>query len=371
MTQLLSILLVLLPVLLPLVAAALLASAETAFGAASRTRLKEMAERRHRGADLALRLAAQSEQRAGPLLVAGTLMRVLAGAACAAELVRAGVGWPVLLAGFAVTALLLVLADLLPRTFAATHPERTAARLAPMTALLIVALSPLLRALRRFARALLGLAGVAADPEARILAAREEIADTIAHGHSAGAMAKEARDRLLGALDLTSRTVDEIMRHRSGIEMIDARLSAAEIIDRALASPYTRLPLFEADEENITGILHSKDLLREVHRLRLEGLDLAGMDVAKLAMKPYFIPDTTTLDEQMRAFLARRTHFALVVDEYGSLRGLITLEDILEEIVGEITDEMDVVARDGGLKRAPDGDFLIDGAMTIDRKSVV
>ncbi len=205
--------------------------------------------------------------------------------------------------------------------------------------------------------------------EGQLLARREEIAGAIALGHSAGAVEKEDRDRLLGALDLSHRTVDEIMRHRRHIEMIDADLPPGEIITRVLASSHTRLPIFRDSDDNILGVVHAKDLLREVDRL-IRGEDgsvagIASLQIEKVAMKPYFVPDTTTLDEQMRAFLARRTHFALVVDEYGGLQGLITLEDILEEIVGEITDEFDVVHKDAGLTLAEDGFYLIDGAMTI------
>ena len=203
--------------------------------------------------------------------------------------------------------------------------------------------------------------------ESAMEALRDDIAGAIAIGHSGGAMEKDARDRLLGALDLGHRTVDEIMRHRRQIEMIDADLSPGEIISRVLASPYTRLPIFRDSDDTILGVVHAKDLLREVDRL-VRGLDVAGieaLDIVKVAMKPYFIPETTPLDEQMREFLARRTHFALVVDEYGALQGLITLEDILEEIVGDITDEFDVVKKDAGLTGLEDGAWLIDGAMTI------
>ncbi len=201
-------------------------------------------------------------------------------------------------------------------------------------------------------------------------ALREDLAGAITTGHFEGAMEKEDRDRLLGALDLSSRTVDEIMRHRAQIEMIDADLAPQEIISRVLASPHTRLPVYRDAEENILGVIHAKDLFREADRiLRLDpiaGLGaLDGLDILKVAMKPYFIPDTTPLDEQMREFLKRRTHFALVVDEYGSLEGLITLEDILEEIVGEITDEFDVVSRHTRIKSEEDGAFQVPGQMTI------
>ena len=206
-----------------------------------------------------------------------------------------------------------------------------------------------------------------ASHESAMEALRDDIAGAIAIGHSGGAMEKDARDRLLGALDLSHRTVDEIMRHRRQIEMIDADLPPGEIISRVLASPYTRLPIFRDSDDTILGVVHAKDLLREVDRLVRgeEAQGIAALDIVKVAMKPYFIPETTTLDEQMRAFLARRTHFALVVDEYGALQGLITLEDILEEIVGDITDEFDVVRKDEGLTPLEDGSWLIDGAMTI------
>lgn len=220
--------------------------------------------------------------------------------------------------------------------------------------------------LRRFLDWLLRLVRPGTHERAKE-ALRDDIAGAIAIGHSGGAMEKDARDRLLGALDLSHRTVDEIMRHRRQIEMIDADLAPGEIISRVLASPYTRLPIFRDSDDTILGVVHAKDLLREVHRLVRgeEAQGIEALDIEKVAMKPYFIPETTTLDEQMRAFLARRTHFALVVDEYGALQGLITLEDILEEIVGDITDEFDVVRKDSGLMRLDEGDWLIDGAMTI------
>lgn len=235
-----------------------------------------------------------------------------------------------------------------------------------VAAVVIAALIPQLRA--QVPRVLHRL-GLRRDADGKILALREEIMGAIAMGHSGGAVEKEDRDRLLGALDLAHRTVDEIMRPRRQIEMVDGDQSPDNIITQVLASAHTRLPVYRGAPDNILGVIHAKDLLREVDRLvRGEDRNIASirdLDIVKIAMKPYFIPDTTSLDEQMREFLKRRTHFALVVDEYGALQGLITLEDILEEIVGEITDEFDVVARDSGLTREEGGDYLVDGAMTI------
>lgn len=217
-------------------------------------------------------------------------------------------------------------------------------------------MSPVTRLLQRFRPA---------PPADREQDARDGLERAIAASHSDGNMAKEHRDRLLGALDLADRTVDEIMRHRSKIEMVDADTPPEVLIGRVLALPYSRLPVYRGNEENILGVIHVKDLWREVDRLTRSGEGESALDVVKIASKPYFIPETSSLDEQMRAFLHRHSHLALVVDEYGALQGLITLEDILEEIVGEITDEFDVVARDAGLTRDASGAWLIDGAMTI------
>jgi Mg2+/Co2+ transporter CorB len=230
-------------------------------------------------------------------------------------------------------------------------------------------LTAILTSLVTFCRRFLRSLAPTLNLEGRMLARRDNIAGAIALGHSEGAVEKDARDRLLGALDLSHRTVDEIMRHRRQIESIDADQTPDEIITQVLASPHTRLPVYRGSDDDILGVVHAKDLLREVDRLvRGEAGTVDGirnLDIVKVAMKPYFIPDTTPLDEQMREFLKRRTHFALVVDEYGTLQGLITLEDILEEIVGDITDEFDVVRKDSALSRAEDGAYLIDGAMTI------
>ena len=197
---------------------------------------------------------------------------------------------------------------------------------------------------------------------------REEITGALQMGQAEGVVEKEDRDRILGALDLADRTVEEIMLHRTEIEMIDAALPVSEILALCLDSNHTRLPLFRDEPENIVGVLHAKDLLRAMHKMladgRIEPHEMAEFDILTVAMQPYFIPETTMLDDQMRQFLARRTHFALVVDEYGTLQGLITLEDILEEIVGEISDEFDM-DEENDLQAETDGSYIIDGTMTI------
>jgi Mg2+/Co2+ transporter CorB len=352
-----------------LVMSAFFSGSETALTAASRGKLKAQADKGSSGAKAAMSVTEDRERMIGALLLGNNIVNILSAALATALLTRLFGDSGVALATFAMTALVLIFGEVMPKTLAITYPEPVATRVAPIIRVLILLFTPIVSLVRAVVRGLLWLCGVRANPGGEMLALREEIAGAIALGHSGGAVEKEDRDRLLGALDLSHRTVDEIMRHRRQVEMIDADLPPGEIITRVLASPHTRLPIFRESDDNILGVVHAKDLLREVDRL-VRGEDgsvqgIEALDIVKVAMKPYFIPDTTTLDEQMREFLARRTHFALVVDEYGALQGLITLEDILEEIVGDITDEFDVVHKDAGLTQTEDGAYLIDGAMTI------
>jgi Mg2+/Co2+ transporter CorB len=348
-----------------LVMSALFSGSQTALTASSRGKLKHLADKGSSGASAALKVTDDSERMIGAILLGNTIVTILSVSLATALLTKAFGSSGVAVATTLMTVLILVFAEVMPKTLAITHPEAVAQRVAPPIRVLVELVSPFVTLVRAVVRLLLRLVGVRADPDSKILALREEIVGAISLGHSEGAMEKESRDRLLGALDLGERTVEEIMKHRRQIELMDADLPPDMLISEVLASAHSRLPLYRGNEENILGVLHAKDLLREVDRLRRAGEGLEKLDIVKVAMKPYFIPETTTLDEQMREFLKRRTHFAIVVDEYGAIQGLITLEDILEEIVGEITDEFDVVARDSGLTCDETGAWLVDGAMTI------
>ncbi|MCA3435962.1 MAG: HlyC/CorC family transporter [Rhodobacter sp.] len=355
-------------ILLLLVMSALFSGSETALTAASRGKLRAQADKGSTGAAAALKVTEDNERMIGALLLGNNIVNITSASLATALLTRMFGDSGVALATFVMTFLVLIFGEVLPKTYAITNAEVAASRVAPLIRVVILVFSPVVSVVRALVRVLLRLFGVRADPDGHILSLREEIVGAIALGHSGGAVEKEDRDRLLGALDLNDRTVDEVMRHRSQIEMIDADRSPDEILTQILASSHTRLPVYRDSDENILGVIHAKDLLREVDRL-VRGPQgnagaLADLDILKIAMKPYFVPDTTPLDEQMRQFLKRHTHFALVVDEYGALRGLITLEDILEEIVGEIADEFDL-AQDTVLKRAENGDYLVEGSMTI------
>ncbi len=351
-----------------LVLSAFFSGSETALTAASRGKLRARADRGDKGAERALAVTRDSERLIGSVLLGNNLVNILAASLATSMFTRLFGDSGVALATLVMTLLVLIFAEVLPKTYAISNPETAAARVAGPIAVVVRVFAPAVGFVRMITRAILRLFGMRIDPESSVLAVHEEITGALTLGHSEGTVEKEHRDRLLGALDLGERTVEEIMLHRSQIEMIDADLPAQEVLERCLESPYTRLPLYRDAPENIVGIIHAKDLSRAMYKVQAEhsgaGNPFDGFDVMKVATKPYFIPETTSLDDQMREFLRRRTHFALVVDEYGTLQGLITLEDILEEIVGEIVDEHDL-EEEAELERAPDGSLIVDGAMTI------
>lgn len=351
-----------------LMMSAFFSGSETALTAASRSKLRSRADKGDAGAECALEVTEDSERLIGAILLGNNVVNILSASLATALLTKMFGDSGVAFATLGMTVLVLVFSEVLPKTYAITLPETVASRVARPIRLFTKILAPIVSVVRMIVRGLLWAFGVRTDANQHMFSIQDEIAGALAIGTSEGTVHKEDRDRLLGALDLGNRTVEEIMRHRSQIEMIDIEDEPDAILSAVLASPHTRLPIYKDERENVLGVIHAKDLLRAVEKALRNGdgtlQDVRAMDVLKVAMKPYFIPETTPLDEQMREFLKRRTHFALVVDEYGDLKGLLTLEDILEEIVGEITDEFDPKS-ERQLRPTETGDYLVEGAMTI------
>ena len=178
--------------------------------------------------------------------------------------------------------------------------------------------------------------------------------------HREGSVEKLDRDMMGGLLDLRDLTVSDVMVHRTEMMTVNADDPPEEIVNAVLKAEFTRIPLWRGTPENIVGILHAKDLLRA---LKNADGDLSQIDIMAIALPPWFVPDIRPLSEQLKAFRRRKTHFALVVDEYGEVEGLVTLEDILEEIVGDISDEHDIPVP--GVRPQPDGSVNVDGAVPI------
>ena len=354
-------------ILILLIMSGFFSGSETALTAASRSKLQAKANKGSAGAARALKVTNDNEKLIGSVLLGNNLVNILATALITALFTQMMGENGIFLATLLMTFLVLVFAEVLPKTYAITNPESAAIRVSRSISIFVFIFAPIVSFVRLLVRGVLWIFGVATDPDTNVLAVRDEIAGALTLGHQEGVVEKEDRDRILGALDLSDRAVEEIMLHRSGIEMIDVSLPPDEILSQCLESAHTRLPLYRENPENIVGVIHAKDLARAMVKLTRDRKNrdkaLAQFKVLDVAMKPYFVPETTPLDDQMRQFLKRHTHFALVVDEYGALQGLITLEDILEEIVGEITDEFD--KNDLEVTKAQDGHMIVDGAMTI------
>jgi Mg2+/Co2+ transporter CorB len=355
-------------ILVLLLMSAFFSGSETALTASSRAKLRSQADKGSKGAERALALTDDNERLIGSVLLGNNLVNILATSLATALLTRLFGDSGVALATLVMTLLVLIFAEVLPKTYAIANPEPAAARVSAPIKVIVVLLAPIVSVVRALVGGMLHLFGVRIDPDGAVLSYREEIVGALALGHSEGAVDKEDRDRLLGALDLAHRTVEEIMLHRSQIETVNIEAPVAEILAQCVSSTHTRLPAWRGEPENIVGVIHSRDLMREVHRAiveaggRIEAIE--GIDMMGVARPPYFVPETTTLDEQMKNFTRLKRHFALVIDEYGSLLGLITLEDILEEIVGEIEDEHDEETQ-SPVTRVDETTIEIDGSMTI------
>ncbi|WP_378952480.1 HlyC/CorC family transporter [Mesorhizobium sp. ANAO-SY3R2] len=215
----------------------------------------------------------------------------------------------------------------------------------------------LLLAFRDRLLAVLGYELIALTPQR---SAHDELRGAVDELHRDGQVVKQDRDQVGGLLDLHELEVSDVMVHRTNMRLFNADIAPEALVRELLQSPYTRMPLWRGSIDNIVGVIHAKDLLRALNDV--EG-DYSKIDVVKVASKPWFVPDTTTLQDQLNAFLRRKAHFAIVVDEYGEVEGLVTLEDIIEEIVGEIADEHDVDIQ--GVKQEADGSVVVDGSVPI------
>ena len=349
-----------------LIVSAFFSGSETALTGASKAKLTALKAKGSKMATRALALKENGESLLGALLLGNNLVNILATSLATSLMTALFQDNGVIVATFTMTFLILVFAEIMPKTYAITNPESVSIKVAGLVRFFVFVFTPFIKAVRFFVRFIFHIFGVRSDDNIEEMAT-EEIAGAISLHHSEGAVKKEARDILLGALDLGNREVEEIMLHRSQIEMISTDSSPSEIFEKCLNSPYTRLPIYKNTPENVIGVLHAKDVLRSFKRFGFgqstSKFNVNDIKILDVAMKPYFVPETTTLDQQMKQFLKRKSHFALVVDEYGALRGLITLEDILEEIVGQISDEHDVIEQQ--VKELNDSSIIVEGNMTI------
>jgi Mg2+/Co2+ transporter CorB len=343
-----------------LLVSAFFSASETALTGSSRASMLRLKTQGSRQAGIVTRLLENRERMIGALLVGNNLANIAA-SALATVVFTAWFGEVgVLYATGVMSALVIIFAEVLPKTVAINAPDRVSLLVArPMQWVLLV-LSPLLTVIDVVVRLLMKLLHIPIGAHQNLLSPTERLRGAVDLMHREGGVEKQDRDMLGGLLDLKDLDVSDVMVHRTEMVMINADLPAEELVREVLATEYTRIPLWRDKPENIIGVLHAKDLLRAI---RVTEGDISKVDVSAIALPPWFVPEMRPLSEQLKAFRRRKTHFALVVDEYGEVEGLVTLEDILEEIVGDISDEHDVVV--AGVRVQPDGSVIVDGTVPI------
>jgi len=347
-------------VLVCLVISFLFSGSETALTASSRAAMLRLARDGNREAAIVNRLLAAREQLIGALLIGNNVANI-AGSALATGLFLAWFGdVGVAYATVVMTVLVLVFCEVLPKTAAFDDPDRFALVVARPMAVVVRLLGPVLTLVEWFVRRLLALLGIVVGEAEPILSGHEELRGAVDLLHQEGSVGKRDRDMFGGLLDLSDLTVGDVMVHRTEMITFNVDDPPEKIVEEILDAPVTRVPLWRDSPENIIGVVHARDVLRA---MRENGGDASKIDLAAIAMPAWFVPNIRPLSEQLAAFRRRKSPFALVVDEYGEVMGLVTLEDILEEIVGDIADEHEVDLP--GVRPQPDGSVTVDGDVPI------
>lgn len=345
-----------------LMLSAFFSGSETALTATSRARMHKLEIDGDKRAARVNSLIKDREKLIGAILIGNNIVNTLAATLASTLFLKlfGATGAAIAVATATMTVLLIIFGEVAPKTAAIARPDAFAMFVAPIMRWFVAILSPVTALLRFVIRSGLSFAGLNISRTEGVFSATDELRGAVELHHEEGGLEKGARDIFRGALDLDEIRIDEIMVHRKEIDMLDIDEKPSALIARALKSGHTRLPLYRDSTDNIVGILHAKDILSalwEAHG------DASRISIAELARPPYFAPESTSLAEQLDNFKRRREHFALVVDEYGSIMGLVTLEDIIEEIVGEIEDEHDSPVE--GVKPQSDGSINVDGNVTI------
>jgi Mg2+/Co2+ transporter CorB len=347
-------------ILFLLVLSGFFSGSETGLTAVSRARLTELERRGSARASMVLALTATRERLIGALLLGNNVVNISASALATVALVRIFGDSGAFLATIAMTVLVLIFGEVLPKTYAIAYPDRVALAGAPIIRVLVAVFGPIVMTVEYIVKMVLRLFGVDIDNAQRVLSAHDELRGAIHLHHKEGAVVKNDRDMLGGILAMQDLEVADVMVHRTRMTMIDGGEDPKDIVAMVLKSGHTRIPVWKETPDNIIGVLHAKNLFAALQK---HNGDASKLDIEDILSTPWFVPDTRAIPDQLNAFLRKKNHFAIVVDEYGEVQGLVTLEDIIEEIVGDIKDEHDAVAM--GVRPKPDGSYLVEGGVPI------
>ena len=350
----------LLVVFVCLLLSAFFSGSETALTAHSRVSLAHLEKQGNPEAAIVNRLLGARERLIGALLLGNNAVNIAASSLATGVLLAWFGDVGVIYATVVMTILVVVFAEVLPKTAAINAPERIALRVARPMRMFVRILGPVLMGIEALVRWILKLFDIRVGENQPILTAHERLRGAVDLLHREGGVEKLDRDMVGGVLDLRELEVSDVMLHRTKMLTLNAGDPPEKIVDAALSAPVTRFPVWRDSPDNIIGVLHSKDLLRA---MQASAGDASKIDIGAIITPPSFVPDTTPLYEQLKAFRRCKSPLALVVDEYGDLMGLVTLEDILEEIVGDITDEHDIDV--AGVRPQPDGSVNVEGGVPI------
>lgn len=345
-----------------LVASGFFAGAETALTGASRARMVALEGDGNKLASLVLRLREKKEQLISALLLGNSFMNIFASSLATSVLLQIFGDKGVIISTLCVTVIVFIFAEVMPKTYALMYADRMALVLAIPVKFVIMVFSPVTITVGKVVGYIFKIFGL--DTHGHSETAHEEelrgAIELFKEGQQSEPQEQGTSAMLRSIMDLADVTVEQVMIHRRSVNMINTDLPAAQVVDEVLHSAYTRIPAWKDSPDNIMGVIHTKLLFQELRRVNN---DLQKFDIKNAMMEPWFIPESTTLFDQLQAFRARREHFAILVDEYGVVTGVITMEDILEEIVGQIDDEHDTAVI--GVRPQPDGAFVVDGKVTI------
>jgi Mg2+/Co2+ transporter CorB len=342
--------------------AAFFSAAETGLTAVSRSRIHQLAAENNRRAKMVLILREEKEALISAVLLGSNLVMTMASAVATSLAITLWGNHGVIYATAVMTVLIFIFAEVLPKSYALQRSERVALLVAPIIALVVRVLTPLNVAIKWMVGAVFKLLHIDMRAEVTAGSAHEMLRGEIEMHHEQGQMKRHDRDMLGGILELEEITVEDAMIHRTNLEAISIDQSPMEIIRQAIASSHSRIPLYKGDLQQIIGVLHTKNLLRLIDKKGRAAITVA--DLQRISSKPWYIPSTNTIKEQLQAFRQQRQHFACVVDEYGALLGIVTLEDVIEEIVGEIDDEYDTIDLTHIVQIEPNV-WLVDGDVGI------
>ncbi len=343
-----------------LIISAFFSGAETAMTATSKARMHELEKRGNKKAGIVQKLIETPERVIGAILLGNNLVNILASALATSLFLTLFGNSGIIYATLGMTALVLVFGEVMPKTYAIVNPDRYALFVAPLIRIIVALFAPIVLAVEFIVQKVMGMFGVDISKAGNILNPRDELRGAINLHHKSGAFIKTDRDMLGGILDLDDLEISDVMVHRTKMHTIDLETSPSEIIKDVLDSGFSRVPVWRDDKDNIIGILHAKNLLAELHAC--DG-NAEKIDIERICIEPWFVPDTTPAIDQLNAFLRKKKHFSLVVDEYGEVMGMVTLEDILEEIVGQIADEHDVPVAEVSLESG--GSYVVNGETPI------